>query len=1850
MNVVRKISRVYVWLSVIIFGVLLASCNNDGPKIDKKKIKTNQTYVEKVNQEYVKYVSEYTSGLVTRNTDIKFVLNKMVSDTYKVGETLPSGIVEISPKVEGELILQGKYMVVFRPKELLKSETVYTGNLNLKKLLGASGEFSKFPFRIYTIQLNSNLTVKQYQPYENSDLTKNYIEANINSSDYIPNDEITKYITAEQINRPLPIKVIRKSTYDVTVIVDSVIRKKNTSFVIINAEDEKLGLEEDVYRVELRGIDEELTVINYRKGFIPSRYIELVFSSPLSTKQDIKDFIVLKSTDEKVEYSYKIDGNVLTLYPNKYKTDYRLTLYKGLKSVNKKILENNVTRDILFEQIMPSITLIGKGNIMPDTENLIFPFKAKGLKSVNVTIVKVFSDNIGHFFQDENISSTGRSSLRKVGQPIYNGTLPLKAKNYSEYKTTNNYYLDLSKLIDVEKGTIYNVILDFSMTNLAFPCSKEDNDVLATNEVDEDYWDGGSGRYIDYNYDYSERNNPCHDYYYHYHTTRSTRNLMSSNFGIITKRNEDGVYNVIITDLKTTNPIKDVKVELYSYQNQKITGIKTDKDGIASFEIKKKALFLKATKGKDVGYLKIRNSEALSYSMFDISGTKNKKGQKAFLYGERGVWRPGDSLHFFLVLEDKLKNLPSKYPTTFRLYSPDNQLVSKTVVKESVNGFYRFSTVTTADAPTGNWSLYADVGGETYSKEVKIEMVKPNRLKVKLESNTKFLELYKRNKLKLSSQWLTGANAGNLDATVSVKLIPQITSFEGYRNFDFNDESLNFRSNNSDIFEGELDLKGNIEISYKPVVDGDVPGVLKARFTSNVFEKGGDYSFNVQDYNMYSYKRYVGFNVKLDDERYNMLYTGRNHKINIVTIDTKGKKLSSKVTVKLYRLRWSWWWSSSNESWASYVNDDDYLKVTSKEITTKDGLGSFEFNIPDSDWGRYYILVEDKVSGHTAGKKLYIDWPNWNSRGNAGSDAANMLVFDTDKEKYSVGEEITLSLPTASKGRALVSIEKGGDVLKMFWVETNKGLTKVKFKATSDMAPNIFANITYIQKHSQTVNDLPIRMYGVTNINVEDPKTHLEPTLKTPKSIESETDYTVEVGEKSGRAMTYSLAIVDEGLLDLTNYKTPDLWKYFYKREALRTNTWDMYDFVIGAYGSRLQKMLAVGGDSNNKNSEDKTANRFVPVVKVLGPFNLQTGKTDKHHLKMTNYIGSVRIMVVAGDNGAYGKIEKAVPVKKPVMVLATLPRELKINETCELPVTIFAMENSIKTVKVKVETNNKVSLLGSSSTTVKFNKKGEKMAYFKLRTKDLTGVAKVKVMVQSGRNKAYQEIELNIKNPNPPLTITKQYVLDAKGLKFDIVPVGIKGTNSMTIEVSSLPSMNIESRLDYLIRYPHGCIEQTTSSVFPQLHLSDVTNLSESRKVEIEKNIKAGIKRLYKFQLSDGGMSYWIGGNYANEWGTSYAGNFLFDAEKMGYSLPYSFKKKWIEYQNKRANGWTATTSNKMVQAYRLYTLSLSGNANIGAMNRLKALELRSEEREMLALAYVASGHKSVAKQMLAEDVDYIKADNNYYYYSYGSKYRDLAVRLMAYSSVEDVEKAGKVIVKVADALSSDRYMSTQTTAYSLLAVSKYISMFNAGKSINITSSINGKKQNIKARNTIYTIYIDDADKNQKIEIANSRKGKLHVRVTNIGIPAEKQEIEYADNLKLNIVYSNRNGKVLDVSELKQGTEFVAKVTVKNTDNISSVRDIALSQIFPSGWEIVNNRLLGTVNKNMDQPDYIDIRDDRVYQYFDLKPSETKVFEVSLISSYVGEYYLPGVTIGAMYDDSYKAAIKGKEVKVVRD
>jgi alpha-2-macroglobulin len=1838
---------------VIVTGIFVVNSS--------KGSKTSDTYVDPA---FGQFISSYTAGAISSGSTISIVLAEEAVDSTLVGQETSVTLFDFQPSVSGKTVWVDKRTVEFRPEKRLISGQTYEVNFYLSKLLeNIPSTLKTFEYTFQVIPLNFEVSIDNVKPYVKTDLKRQKIEGNLFTSDYADNEAVEKMLAAQQDGNALKVTWSHLAEgKQHSFVIEEVQRKEQASKVDLTVDGKSLDVEQrDEREIEIPALG-DFKVTNVRVEQSSTQHIVVQFSDPLNEKQNLAGLISLPDVGT---LDFEVRDNEIRVYPPARQTGSKtITIETGVRNVLNYRLKEGGTYDVLFEQMNPAVRFTGNGTILPSSDGLILPFEAVNLKSVDVQILKIYETNVLQFLQVNRMDGTAQ--LRRVGKPILKKTISLENSGVTDLGRWNRFTLDLSSMISTEPGAIYQVHINFRKSFAIFSCTEGtgtnddeeqsegiDDEQWAAPENEDSYWEYAE-EYYNYgeDYDYQQRDNPCHNSYY-IGDKSIKKNVLASDLGILSKRGGDGNTLIFVNDLKTTQPLSGVNLELYDYQQQVIGTASTGTDGKAMISSKISPFAIVAKNGSQRGYLRMVDGESVSISNFDVGGERISKGLKGFIYGERGVWRPGDSLFMTFILEDKMKLLPPSHPVVFELQNPQGQVTSRLVRSEAVNGFYKFATATAADAPTGNWMARVKVGGTEFSQPVRIEMVKPNRLKINLDFGVKKITAGNNNVSgTLVVNWLHGAPGRSLRAEFEVLLTKGETKFDRYPDFAFEDPSRDFSSEAQKIYEGSTDDEGRAVINATLEPANTAPGMLNAVFRGKVFEEGGNFSIDRFSLPYYPYESFTGIRLPEGDKARGMLLTDTTHTADVVTLDADGNPVDrNNVEVTLYKLRWKWWWD--NTEGTVYMSDSYATELSKGTIKTTNGKGKWKFKVKYPDWGRYLVKAYDPVSGHSTAKIVYIDWPGWAGRSRGGNEGATMLSFSSDKPVYNIGEKATIMIPGSGEGRALVSVENGSRVVESYWVETSKGDTPFNFDITREMTPNVFVNVTLLQPHGQTVNDLPIRLYGIIPIRVEDPETHLEPVIEMPDVLEPGQEVIIKISEKTKRKMTYSIAVVDEGLLDLTRFRTPDPWNRFYAREALGVKTWDLYDMVMGAFGSKLERLLAVGGDDQIKGKDDDAkANRFRPVVKYLGPFTLDGG-SEEHRFIMPQYIGSVKTMVVAGNEGAYGSAEKATPVRKPLMVLATLPRVLGPEEKLKLPVTLFTMEKSIKNIRVEVkasgplqvaETSQNVTMSGSDMTIE-----------FDLNVKSMLGVGKLEVTASSGNYTASDVIEIDVRNPNPPVTRMQEGLLAAgKTWSTNVAPAGMAGTNSGTLEVSSLPPINLGYRLKYLLQYPYGCIEQTTSSVFPQLYVDQIKTLTDGERTLIQTNVRAGIERLRSFQQRDGGFGYWPGVEGADSWSTTYAGHFLVEAEAKGYFVPNEMLKRWKKFQRNKAQDWRKNQeyySSELIQAYRLYVLAVAGDPELGAMNKLREQgNLPATAAWMLTAAYAKAGQLEAAKKLMANLPTSIKPYQEMAY-SYGSDLRDEAVILETLVLLNERAKGFDLLKNISASLSNpNSWMSTQTTAWCLKAAGAFAGTEKRGP-LKFTYTYNGKDVEASTDLPIAQIELPvDGVKSPALKVASESNGTLFVRLITEGTPARGEEEELASNLNINVSYADTDGNAIDPGRLEQGTGFIATVSIHNPGARGVYKNMALNQIFPSGWEISNLRLDDAESRlGGDKPTYQDIRDDRVYTYFDIGANQRKTFQVLLTASYAGTYYLPSVSCEAMYDRTIYARKKGQVVEVVK-
>lgn len=1802
------------------------------------------------------WIQGLTQGETSRAAPVRVLFAK------PLGQHIPAeGILHTRPAIEGSAVWIDDFTLEFTPKELLPPQTRYRASLTLPQQ--SPGEkIPELAFSFFTPSIEASTQHLTLMCEDPSKPEEAIVRGEIAFSDVMLADEIDGLLNASLGSSKLPVRLESAERGRLfSFQVGGLTREDHEQNLAFSLSGKKGLLSQDAHarmRVPAKG---DFSVLDIRPRSYDDTVIEVVFSQPLKEDQDLRGLIGANNGQDDGSLRFAVRNNLLRVYrSDAWPTSFDFNVHPGIQSALGQVLLAASTRSIQLPKERPELRFVGKGTIIPDAGRCYIPIETRNLKAVMVRALHVPDVMMHQFMQNNKL--TELNEMNRVASVVWEKTMDLPWKDeYADQFVKHG--LDVSELAKDHKGGLYYLVLSFRRPHIVYDTDKD----FSGDEVRFERWpDGPDFKPERSNWDWYEYNklrqfrfDPTNEAFYmpwQDHNITKGRTVLVSNIGIMAQLGSDNTLNVQATSLSGAAPLASATVEVLGYQQQVLAGGKTDKLGQFSALVPAypAPYSVRVRNGSDIGYLRMRDQDALNISHFDVGGERDEIDVQGYIYGERDVWRPGDTVHLVFVLRDTKDSLPDNHPVNFEVRDPRGTKLYATTSTMGLDGMYYFPFETAPDAPTGSYQVLVEVGGHRFERAVRIETVIPNRLKIEMSLDKKD-GLLRADAItgSLFSQWLHGGSAGNLKAEVDLKVSSAHTSFNRFKDFVFDDPTRTAPRDTIRLLNSELDEEGRAAIDSSVNFE-NAPGMLNATFITRVYEPGGSFSTEYHTELLSPYTAYAGMRVPPGDAARGMLLTDIDHKLEIALVDPSGAPVSGKVQAELHKLTWQWWWETDSTNNAGFYNKQSSSPLKTQTVNVKDGKGSFTFRTNYPDWGRYLLSVTSLESGHRSTRVIYLDWPGWAGRAMDGpGDAPEVLTFTADKKSYAVGETATLNLPLGKTGRARVTIEANGAIIKSDWVSAAGAESRYRFTVSADMLPNMYAHVTYIQPWDSG-NDRPLRSHGVIPLAVSDPSTELTPVITSPEVIEPGSEIEIRVTEASGRAMNYTLAVVDEGLLGLTRYETPRLHTRFYRRTASLLKAFDLYGDVAGAVEGQLASLLAIGGGGDAAGQGGEKVARFKPVVLFEAPRRLEAGKENVHRLRIPDYLGAVRVMVVAVDQGkvdAYGRAERTVVVRKPLMVLATVPRLVSPGDEFDVPVSIFALEESINKVNVTLTTEGSV-FMKDTHQLVSFDRPGEKTLLFRAKIGDSIGTVRFLVTAQSNMQIARHEIPLEVRMPTAPETVVQSVMLPAGGRQMVLANLsGIVGTNELSVECSSMEPVNMEKRLGYLIRYPYGCLEQTTSSGFPQLFLPDVLELDESRRTIITDNINRTIERIQLFQTSSGGFTFWPGSGSVNDWVSSYAGHFLVEAKRKGFRVPEELMQAWLNYQKERANA--ASIYNQAAisdQVYRLYTLSLAGQPEMAAMNRLLNRTGGTladwATTWQLAAAYSLAGNKDQAAILLRNPAtDILNYQGNGALL--GSRYRDRALMANAMLVMGYDAMAFPLVRGIARDLSSDAHYSTQETAFMLMAVSRFMASRDSAGFIDVNARIDGADYPIKGnRSVVLTELPVKARGTHVINLENRGKNDSWVQVITRGNPLIDKESSSLNGYRLELGYEIDGKSVNELETIAAGSPLRVVMRVTNTTN-RALEHTALAYLIPCGFELVNSRLARAPRNT--RLDYQDIRDDRVNSFFTLPAGESLQLDLELIATYSGRFYAPGVLVEAMYEPAIMARSKGSWVEVVR-
>ena len=1571
------------------------------------------------------------------------------------------------------------------------------------------------------------------------------------------------------------------------------------------------------------------------------------FSQLLKEDQDATGLILVGEEDK----NYEIKNNTITVFVKEPTKEAAIVEFKrGIRSVKNQRLDEDYTYQLVINLLKPEIQWLSEGTYIPSEGDFKIPFKSKGLKQVKVNVSAINTQNAAQFAAWNDITSSDDNELLRYGKFYYEEVLELDPTGKLNLEGWNEFGIDLSDAFERETGYIYRIDLSYAPSYTVLSCNDEELNTFEHSVKDKDWFEDKKRWYNYYNnYNYKDLDNPCKPTFY-FKNNGLSKNVHCTNVFPIIKLGENELV-VALKNLTKNKNATGAMVGLLNLQGEVFAQEKMGTSGIVRFEnLERKPHAIRVDFYDDISYFSLSEGKEVSITEFDISSNVSDEDNKLFVYSDRGVRRPGDTIVLNVMVNKAAFDVPEGIPVQTKIYNPKGVLVhTSDQPYRAAKLIYTFKFPTAVDDPTGYWQGAINIGPIEKTESIRVETIRPNVVDVTYSIRNESEDWVYDNKLagSLNVAYFAGyaMKNGNVKATATV--MPLKYPWDKWKNYS---TSSYDKPDAEKVELMNVTTDQNGEAQFSSLLDfKNFKTVSRVIMDSQIDLPGGGANSEVQVLNISPYKSYVGIEEKSGKGWWGSFRYDEMPRFALIHLNEKGTLLKGKTTAQatLYRAKQDWWYDRYRLS-RDYrvVVGEHFEKVETLEVSFNDGEGRYEHKegLPS---GIYVLQVKDPESGHTAQYRYHAV----SNRSYSVQANPEFLELNLEKKAYNAGEHMSIDLPQLPESRALITIERGTKILEAFWMDLTT--PTLELKVEDAWFPNFYLNVNIVQNYQQKHNDRPIRLYTVEKITVNERTEVIEPVLNTPAKVRPNETFNVQVSEKQGKAMEYTLTVVDRGLLNITGFKTPDPLTHFNQQYALLIKTWDLVKDLMVFMDPSFSGVFSIGGDAALKQL-DKSAdfNRFEPVVFNIGPFKLPAGATKSHKITLPNYIGNLSVSVVAASPKTFGNEEQSVIVASPLMVQTQMPRSLNVTDEVILPVTLFKDDASIKNVEVTAESNQSHLAFAKNKTSVGMSD-DQALANLAFTVKNQSGETDLKIKAKANGYETYEDTKIFVNYPNSYEEKVTYYKIPTNGQQnIDIDASGYDETKHVSLSLSGIILPAFTDYYASLIDYPYGCLEQTTSRGLAMLFMGDLIKLSAQEKTVSADHLDAAIDKIFSYQSSQGRFSYWSNGYY-HEWSDLYAGHFLLEAKEKGHKVNNTMLNNWKSYTTGVASKWRAdgldgpmTKRAERLQAYRLFLLAKANTPDKSAMNRFRNRALDNLSKVLLAGAYHYTGMEDVAAGLFYDNMN---VSSNYDYYTFGSDVRNEAIVLMVLSLLEEGERVDRYYEEWVRAVNDKSWLTTQDKGFIMMAAHKYLgdpgSKLGDAVKFSISSQTHTKSVQL-ASNTSENISWSPQDITDQASISNTSEGPLFVIKTERAIPTELYQDAYNDNLSMNVDYSNLNGGKIDLMSMQQGEEILITVNIKNTDVVDH-NSLALNVKMPSGWELINPRLIGSASTTSSDFNYQNYRDDRVYTFFGINQGGSKVFRFRAKANLKGDYYLPAVSCEHMYLRNVRAQNKAARVKI---
>lgn len=1773
----------------------------------------------------VSFVKNF-SEIIQTQQNLVFTFNHKMVDEEELGQWDSSAYVEISPKVAGRFRWSSTKELVFSPAAGFKPSTKYTATFT-KKILKKAGN-DKLYFG------------KEYQQIKFH-------------TDFLQPQGINAFWAKGKSGNGVVIRIGITFNYEVDPaslkeLLKLKIADDETSFSIDNTSPAKeifltvngspFGKEQSVIALKfLKGIkqvgSDYATDTEYDLSQVLASRYELLITNVESGFKDNKGYIRVITSQEldgdNLEKAYKIDPEVATkveLTENGMfisgdfviNNAYALTLNKQfLKGAIGGQLKTDSKHDVFFGEMPPSIGFNNKKAIY---------LSKSGSRNIGVSIVNVPEVTVKIYkIYENNILAYMRSN---------------SSYGYYDYYEDEGYYGGGEREYNLDYEGIYSSeVLSRTVKTADLP---KVNGITALN-LDIPAIDDFKGIYL---VQISSKT----DYY-----LRATKLVSVSDIGVIAKQSANDLF-IYTNSILTAKPMGDVDLHIISNNNQDVFQVKTDNNGIAvvkDFKDKLKhfsAAMITARQGEDFNYL-LLSQTGVETSRFDVSGKhEHHTGLDVFIYGDRNIYRPGETVYFnSIVRNTKWETVPD-VPLKVKIIMPNGKEYASYRKNTNKQGAVEGSFPISTSAVTGNYTIEVYNGNDVLlaSRDVGIEEFMPDRIKSTLTVDKPFYTLTEKVKATLEAVNYFGPPAADKGFEMEFSISRKDFSPKNYPNYNFYISSK--QSFNQVLREGKTNASGMAVETFELLPEYKDMGVLQGTIYGTVFDESGRPVNRSKRFDIITQP--IMYGISIDDY---YVATNAPMQAKLVSVDKDGKKVRSKAVVQVVRFEWQSVLTRNYDNYR-YASKRIEKVMTSRTVDFGSGETIFTFIPPVS--GEYEIRVLREGAERYVGSGFYAySWGSTLSTSfDVNTEGQVEIVFD--KEKYEVGEKAKVLFKTPFVGKLLVTLERNG-IYEHRVLQTDKKSAEIEVDVKEDYLPNIYISATLIKPLSN--DNIPLMVaHGYASLNVEKKSTKLPVKITAVEKSRSTTKQKITVKSEPGTEIT--IAVVDEGILALKNFETPDPHGHFYAKQALQVNSYDLYPYLF----PELLGKSSTGGDGYDleKRVNPMSNNRVKLVAFWSGILTTNSNGEATYEVDIPKFSGDLRIMAVAYKNKSFGAATANMKVADPLVVSTGLPRFFSPGDEITMPVSISNTTSKNATASVTVTITGPVEASVTQMNNVAISANKEKMIAFSLKALPQIGEAKVKISVKGLGETFNDETEITIRPSTSLLkTAVSGMIKGGEGKELSLVRDFIPSSVETKLVVSKNPMAEFIDKFDELLGYPHGCVEQTVSKAFPQIFFADFVknSTSASQKLRLRNdenelnpayNVREAIRKLQGMQLYNGGMSYWPGNYEESWWGSAYAAHFLIEAQKAGYDVDGAVLDKLLEFINYKTgtkqlfrysyyrNGtWEVNQYAAREIIYSLYVLARGGKANRPLMNYYKgnAELLTLDEKYMLAGAYSLISDRVSFNEVLPKQ--YFEFDNTHATGgSFYSPIRNLAISLHALVETDiNNPQVPELARNLSAQLKNSRYLNTQELAFSFLALGK---LAQQAAKTNITATINSNGKVVGTFNNADLVIDNEALKGGKVNISTSGTGTLYYYYETEGISVIGNYVEEDKYLRVRKEFFNRYGQRINGNTFKQNDLIVVRISIVALQNVD-IDNVVVTDMLPAGFEIENPRITEGRDyewtDNRAYPEHFDVRDDRINYY--LSPGNREKYLYYTVRAVTkGKFIMGPVSADAMYNGEYRS------------